>query len=157
MDDETRDFARSFTRFLRAMEKITEAEEAAADVLTDVGVRVRDFLGADPTAVEPVTETIPEHQVVDLDLALEFLLEELGGERLGIAGVNRSHVDGFTDYLVRSHWPFRVGAVSYRRMPTGPASDRRVVVLGLGLVTQLGKRSIRGCAREGRSAAGLRR
>ena len=66
MDDETREFARSYVRFVRAMEKISEAEEAAAGTLTEVGDRVRDFLGVDPTSVEPVTEIIPEHQVVDL-------------------------------------------------------------------------------------------
>ena len=139
MDDETRAFARSFTRFVRAMEKIADEDEAATEELTELGVRVRDFLGADPTTVEPVVETVPEHQVVDLDLALEFLLADLGGERIGVHGVDRGHVEGFTEYLVRSHYPFRPGAVSYRRMPTGPASDRRVVVLGIGLVELAGR------------------
>ncbi len=133
MDDETREFARSFTRFVRAMERLAgEGEES--EPLTELGERVRDFLGTDPTALEPVVESVPEHQVVDLDLALEFLLTDLGGERIGIHGINRAHVEGFTEYLLRSHFPFRPGAISYRRMPTGPSSDRRVVVLGIGLL-----------------------
>jgi hypothetical protein len=134
MDAETREFAQSFTRFVQEMQKISEAADAESAGLTEVGIRVRDFLGADPTTVEPVTETFPDHQVVDLDLALDFLLHDLGGERLGIKGVHRSHVESFTDYLVLSHWPFRLGAVSYRRMPTGPTSEQRVVTLGIGLV-----------------------
>ena len=53
--------------------------------------------------------------------------------------IPRAHAEGFTDYLVRSHVPFRPGAVSYRRMPTGPTSDRRVVVLGIGLLHLAGR------------------
>ncbi len=134
MDDETREFARSFTRFVDAMVRLAAQDEDGSDKLTELGERVRDFLGTDPTTLEPVVETVPEHQVVDLDLALEFLLTDLGGERIGIHGINRAHVEGFTEYLVRSHFPFRPGAVSYRRMPTGPTSDRRVVVLGIGML-----------------------
>ena len=66
MDDETREFARSFTRFVRAMELLARKEEDAEE-LTELGARVRDFLGCDPTTLEPVVETIPEHQVVDLE------------------------------------------------------------------------------------------
>ena len=55
--------------------------------LSEVGRHVQSFLGVPLTEVEPVSETFPPHQVVDLDLALESLLTEYGGARQGIGGV----------------------------------------------------------------------
>lgn len=129
MDDETAAFATSFVAFTRAMEA---AAEGGRGELTEVGQHVRDFLGVDLAGAEPVNETFPRHQVVDLDLALEAVLTDLGGERHGIVGPNRRHVDSLSDYLTNSHQPFRLGPVAYERMATGPTTSRRVIVFGLG-------------------------
>ena len=47
----------------------------------------------------------------------------------------RHGVESFPEFLQRTHWNFRPGAVSYARVPTGPDSDRRVVNCGLGLLS----------------------
>ena len=126
-------FARSFQSFADAMSRLAQGQEDDSG-LTEVGEHVQAFLGIDLDDVEPVTEAFPQLQVVDLDLALDGLLLELGGERYGIRGPNRSHIDSFSEYLSRTHWPFRRGPVTYQRMPTGPDSDVRVVTLGVGQV-----------------------
>ncbi|SDR68947.1 ATPase family associated with various cellular activities (AAA) [Friedmanniella luteola] len=134
MDAETREFARSFTRYVDAMATVAREADAAEHRLTEVGQLVQDFLGADLQTVEPVTESFPAHQVVDLDLALDALLETYRGERQGISGANREHVDSVSEYLVRTHSAFSPGPVSYRRLATGPDTDRRVVTLGIGML-----------------------
>ncbi len=60
---------------------------------------MQTFLGVPLTEVEPVSETFPPHQVVDLDLALEALVTEYAGARRGIGGNHRNHVDSFSEFL----------------------------------------------------------
>lgn len=71
---------------------------------------------------------------MDLDLALEQILVEAGGERFGVAGVYRAHVDSLGEFLLQSHMNFDVGPVGYTRMATGPDTERRVVAFGIALL-----------------------
>ena len=134
MDPDVGQFARSFEAFTEVMSQLARAQQAEAGGLTEVGRRVQEFLGTDLDAVDPVTEVFPPLQVADLDLALENLLQAAGGERFGIIGPNRGHLENFGDYLTLSHWPFRLGPVAYQRVPTGPDRERRVVALGAALL-----------------------
>ena len=132
MDPEIADFARAYRAFI---EEMARAAAGGSGELTPLGARVRDFLGvASLSEVEPISETFPRHQIVDLDVALESLLTEHSGERYGISGPNRAHVEAFVDFLLRSFADFEPGAISYERRPTGPDSDRRVVSFGLGQI-----------------------
>ena len=131
MDPEIVEFARSYRAF---MEAVAAMVETGLSELTPVGAHVCDFLGVPFNEVEPVTETFPNHQAVDVDLALEALLADYGGSRHGISAANRAHVDTFAEYLTRSYGSFTLGAVAYERKPTGPNSDRRVVAFGIGEV-----------------------
>jgi hypothetical protein len=85
-----------------------------------------------PDAVEPVVESFLPHQVVDVDIAVESLLDELGGVRRGVLGQHRMHVDSFAELLTSRHGEARLGPVSYARERTGPDTDRRVVTYGMG-------------------------
>ena len=123
-------FARSFHAFTEHMTKRAQAQQVGG--LNELGTQVQEFLGVDLTEVDPLTETFPPLQVVDLDLALSALLEAHGGERFGIVGPNRNHVESMTEFLTHGHWPYRPGPVGYQRMPTGPDSERRVVAFGGG-------------------------
>ncbi|HSU34947.1 MAG TPA: ATP-binding protein [Propionibacteriaceae bacterium] len=131
MDPEIADFARSFRAFTKAM---TRAAKADLSELTPVGQHIQDFLGADLNEIEPVTETFPSHQVIDIDVALEALVSELDGARYGISGPDRAEVDTLTDYLTHTRAAFGIGPVAYERQATGPESDRLVVAFGLGEV-----------------------
>ena len=99
MDPEIAEFARSFRAFTKAM---TRAAKAESSELTKIGEHVQDFLGVDVNEIEPVTETFPGHQVVDIDIALEFLLAELSGTRYGISGPRRAEVETLSEYLTHS-------------------------------------------------------
>ena len=69
MDPEIAEFARSFRAFTKAM---TRAAKSESSELTEIGEHVRDFLGVDVNEIEPVTETFPGHQVVDIDSLWNF-------------------------------------------------------------------------------------
>jgi predicted AAA+ superfamily ATPase len=128
VDPEIVEFARSYRRLADEVHRIAPPE---GDELSEVGRHVQSFLGVPLTEVEPVSETFPPHQVVDLDLALESLLTEYAGVRRGIGGSHRMHVDGMLEFL-NSGMRFSLGPVAYERRSTGPDSDRRVVAFGLG-------------------------
>ena len=66
-----------------------------------------------------------------MDLALQALLAEYGGTRLGIAGSHPAQVDNFEEFLATDFGSFAIGPVRFERKATGPDSDRRVVALGL--------------------------
>lgn len=134
MDPEISAFARTFQAFTDAMGTLAQRQNELGSELTEVGELVQAFLEVDLAEVDPVTEIFPALQVVDLDLALDALLSEYGGERYGIRGQDRSHIETFPEYLTRTHWAFRRGPVTYQRMPTGPDTDRRIVTLGVGHV-----------------------
>ncbi len=111
---------------------MTLAAEGKTGELTPVGEHVQHFLGVPLNEIEPVSETIPAHQVVDVDLALEALLTECRGVSHGISGNHKAHVDSFVDFFTRSFGTFTLGAVAYERKATGPDSDRRVIAFGIG-------------------------
>jgi len=125
MDPEIVAFARAFRNLSEAVYRLASPEE-----LSELGQHVQTFLGVPLADVEPVAETFPPHQVVDLDLALEALLTEYGGVRRGVGGQHRDHIEGFGDFLTLPG--FGLGAVSYERRATGPDSTRQVVSFGLG-------------------------
>ena len=129
VDPEIAEFARSFRTLANEVHRLVPEE----DELSEVGRHVQSFLGVPLPEVEPVSETFPQHQVVDLDLALESLITEYAGARRGIGGNHRNHVDSFVEFL-GGGMRFGLGAVAYERRPTGPGSDRRVVSFGLGEV-----------------------
>lgn len=121
-------FARTYQRFMEAM---TREAGLGADQLTPLGRTVQDFLGVDLNTVDPVTEEFLPHQSVDVDWAAHRLMQESDGELTGVTGTHRVHVDTFLELLINPHLGFRAGPVSYTRVATGPASDRRVVSFGL--------------------------
>ena len=122
-------FARLFTDFVQAMEQVAGPSRSE---LGEAGLHVAAFLGAAPDAVEPVVESFLPHQVIDVDVAVESLLVELGGERRGVLTPHRMHIDSFVELLSSPHARARLGPVSYARQRTGPDSDRRIVTYGMG-------------------------
>lgn len=131
MEPEIAAFARRYTAFVEAM---ASAATGGPHSLSPLGERVAEFLGVPLSEVDPITEQFPPHQVVDLDLALEHLTAEHGGERIGVSGLHRAHLESFAEFLYRSHVSFEVGPISYTRVPAGPDRDRRVVAFGIALL-----------------------
>jgi predicted AAA+ superfamily ATPase len=131
MDPEIIEFARSYQTFQEAMAR---AAGSGGRVLTPVGEQVQEFLGVQLGEVEPITESFLPHQTIDVDLALQALLAEYGGTRLGVGGSHQAQVDTFEEYLATDFGSFAIGPVRFERKATGPDSERRVVALGLGEV-----------------------
>ena len=131
MDPEIIEFARSYQTFQEAMAR---AAGSGGRVLTPVGEQVQEFLGVQLGEVEPITESFLPHQTIDVDLALQALLAEYGGTRLGISGSHRAQADSLEEYLSSDFGSFAIGPVGFERKATGPDSERRVVALGLGEV-----------------------
>ena len=114
MDPEIAEFARAFRRLTEDIYRLAPNE---GDSLSEVGEHLQAFLGVPLRNIETVTETFLPHQVADVDQALEALLAEYGGDRLGISGQQRMHLE-LEDFL--HHWQVRVGPVAYERRPVGP-------------------------------------
>jgi predicted AAA+ superfamily ATPase len=127
VDPELIAFARSFRTLAHDIHRLLPEDQE----LSEIGRHVQSFLGVPLADVQPISETFPPHQVVDLDLALDSLITQYAGGRRGVAGSHRVHVDSFSEFLL-GMMGFRLGAVAYERRPTGPDSDRRVVAFGMG-------------------------
>lgn len=127
--DEQARFARLFTDFVQSMDRLAGP---AKSELGEAGRHVADFLGVSPDEVEPIVESFLAHQVIDADIAVESMLAEHGGDRRGVLGQHRMHVDSFLDLLSSPHTAARLGPISYARQRTGPDSDRRIVSFGMG-------------------------
>jgi DNA polymerase III delta prime subunit len=133
MDAETRDLARSIRKFL---DDVVHSQQVDADESRpSVGDVVGAFLGVPAQQVPVVREEVPEHQYVDLDIALTLLAERGGGEEVvGIGGGDQRNHQGFSDFLSGVFGRFGTGAVDRVNLPTGPDSTRRVVAFGVRML-----------------------
>ncbi|ABS05291.1 AAA family ATPase [Kineococcus radiotolerans] len=133
MDAETRDLARSIRRFL---DDVVHSQRVDADdSRPSVGDVVGAFLGVAAREVPVVREEVPEHQYVDLDLALTLLAEHGGGEEVvGVGGGDQRHHQSFSDLLSEQFGRFGTGAVDRVNLPTGPDTTRRAVGLGVRML-----------------------
>jgi ATPase family associated with various cellular activities (AAA) len=123
----------SFQRFVdEALDAVRAGTQSGGPLLGEV---VERHLGVDPSTVPVVRLDVPSHQFVNLDVAVEALLEAHGGgELVGIGGGDQRHHQTFGDMLARrGSWGTPVGAVDRARVDTGPASSREAVALGVHL------------------------
>ena len=133
VDERTWDVMSSVQRFMdEALEAVRAGAQSSGPLL---GAVVEGHLGVDPATVPVVRLDVPSHQFVNLDVAVEALLEAHGGgELVGIGGGDQRHHQTFGDMLARrGAWGTPVGAVDRARVDTGPASSREAVALGVHL------------------------
>lgn len=122
----------SVQRFLdEALDEVRAGSRSGAPLLGDV---VAHHLRADPSTLPVVRLDVPRHQFVNLDVAVEALLDAHGpGELIGIGGGDQRHHQTLGDMLARQRWGSPVGAVDRARLDTGPSSSRQAVVMGVHL------------------------
>ncbi len=117
-------------------------EEALSAVRTDgqnsgplLADALAEHLGTDPRTLPVVRLDVEPHQFVNLDIALEAVVEEGGGGQLiGVGGGDQRHHQTLGDLLAtRGPWGVPVGAVDRTRVETGPASSREAVTMGVRL------------------------
>lgn len=103
--------------------------------LTPLGMRVRDYLGAEPAGLPLVREELPPHRLVDADIALASLAAgDDSAVLVGIGGGQERHHEDFAGLLVHRFTPFSEGQVEYVTAATGPSSTRQTVSSGLRML-----------------------
>ncbi|MDT0182020.1 ATP-binding protein [Microbacterium sp. ARD31] len=129
MDPRDDDFLKDLHRLVQRLNRMPEAEDAP---LTPLGERVADHLGADPTALPMVSESVPPHRLVDLDLALDALAGD-DAEVLGLRGGQHLRHEEFAGLLASPYARIQPGPVEYVSVPTGPDTSRQTKSTALRL------------------------
>ncbi len=99
---------------------------------------LQSHLGVDPRTLPVVTEEIPPHLFVDLDIALHLVQEDCDtGLILGLGGGQQRRHHSLSELLDMAgrFGQFPLGAVDYVRIATGPDTTREAVSFGLRLFT----------------------
>ena len=129
MDPRDDDFLKDLHRLVQRLNRMPEAEDAP---LTPLGERVADHLGADPTGLPMVSESVPPHRLVDLDLALDALAGD-DAEVLGLRGGRHLRHEEFAGLLASPYARIQPGPVEYVSVPTGPDTSRQTKSTALRL------------------------
>lgn len=129
MDPRDDDFLKDLHRLVQRLNRMPEAEDAP---LTPLGERVADHLGADPTGLPMVSESVPPHRLVDLDLALDALAGD-DAEVLGLRGGRHLRHEEFAGLLASPYARIQPGPVEYVSVPTGPDTSRQTKSTALHL------------------------
>jgi hypothetical protein len=131
MGDSTPDFVTAFKAFL---EEVVSEHRARQDDGGQLLPLLADHLGADPRQLPVVTEDIPAHQFVDLDIALEAVQQPQ--TLIGIGGGDQRRHQALSEILHHAgrYGQFGVAAVDYASVATGPDTSRQAVSFGLRLL-----------------------
>ena len=134
MDTEQQRFVETFRTFLEDV--VQSAQARAEQGGPSIGSVVGEHLGTDPRQLPVVREEVPEHQFVDLDIALSAVVERAGGDRVvGVGGGDQRQHQGFGEMLADRWGTFGPAAVDRVNLPTGPDTTRRAVGFGVRLFT----------------------
>jgi ATP-dependent 26S proteasome regulatory subunit len=136
MDDRASRFVETFQAFL---EEVVHAQRQSASQDGPSLIPVmHEHLGTDPRRLPIITEEIPAHLFVDLDIALSDI-QDRGGDRqlLGIGGGQQRRHHSLSEILDTAgrFGQFPIGAVDYSSISTGPDTTRQAVSFGLRLFT----------------------
>ncbi len=134
--DEAQQTLRSLrTLVQRLLRELPSDAEEGQQLLTVL----EEHLGMRPDGLAVVTEDVPEHRLVDADIAMTELADRDPGHRLvGLGGGQMRHHLTFGDHLQQARMGQgggTIGQVDYLVSATGPgpADTRSVVSLGLWL------------------------
>jgi hypothetical protein len=137
VDDQQAAFVETFRQF---MDELILTPRPQVDTRTPLGDRVQDFLEADVTTLPMVTEDLPEHRLVDADIALDELSAASAFPVFGVTGGQQREHSSFPELISSSFVRFAPGPVDYVSAATGPDTERRVVSFGVRLLTVDGHR-----------------
>lgn len=128
---ETTEFIATYKRFL---DKVVEDYEANGRSISPLTQRVSDHLGEDVRELPTVKESLSRPRLVDADLAIAAIAGE-GHGLIGLAGRPDLAEASFSAVLRGATGNIDVGPVDYVSLPTGPATERQVVSLGVHLLS----------------------
>ncbi|GAA3390813.1 ATP-binding protein [Cryptosporangium minutisporangium] len=136
MDERTAGFVDAFRVFLEEVvhsERGTRPADGPALMPT-----LQEHLGVDPRTLPVVTEDLPGHVFVNVDLALAAIQEQSGdGTLVGIGGGEQRRHNALSEILESAgrFGQFPLGPVDYVNLATGPDDTRQAVSFGLRLFT----------------------
>jgi len=139
MNEREAGFVEVFQTFL---EEVVQAQRRAAPQDESALVPLlEEHLGEDPRRLPVVSEDVPPHLFVDLDVALTEVHERADGRLLGIGGGEQRRHHSLSEILDMAgrFGQFPVAAVDYRSVATGPDTTRQAVSFGLRLFTFAGQ------------------
>jgi hypothetical protein len=136
MHADDRDLMRLVRDYLEHVNTLTRREQASER--TPLGDIISEHLGVDARQLAVVLELVADHRLVDADIALEQLVSAAGGRVIGVGGGEQRQHASLADLVSNPHFRFVLGAVDYAERATGPASSRRVVSLGIWLLSHGG-------------------
>ncbi len=139
-DADSSEFLQQFRTLIERLLRDLPPEGNAGPLLLDV---LEEHLEVAPDLLAVVTEPVPEHRLVDADIALAEVAERDRAHRLvGLGGGDMRHHMSFSDLLqhARTHQRIPMGQVDYLQCATGPGPDdqRNVVALGMRLFSHDG-------------------
>jgi hypothetical protein len=136
VDERTSQFLETFQAFLD--EVVADRRRMGASDGPGLVSVLQDHLGADPRALSVVTEEVPGHRYVDLDVALEEVQRRGESQQLlGIGGGQQRRHHSFSEILeaAGTFGQFPIAAADYDSVATGPDTTRQAVSFGLRLFT----------------------
>jgi hypothetical protein len=139
VDERTWALVQSVKQFMDEVVHEARADRPDSRAVNEV---VAQHLGRDALDLPVVRLDVDTHQFVNLDVAVDALVEENGGGRvIGIGGGDMRHHQTFGDMIQpTASWSrFRVGAVDRERLETGPSSHRDAVTYGIHLFRYQGQ------------------
>jgi cell division protease FtsH len=131
MDEETRKFAETFSRFVETMSRAAQLDKSS-----EVRTLLTEHLGVDPASQPVVSAGFPAYDHVNLQLAMSAYLQSEGRQHglVGISGQQR-HFGSLSDIIEMSNYAHvRLGSVDYVTLPIGPSETLVCVNFGLFLV-----------------------
>lgn len=160
MDAEQRSVVEAFREFMH--EVVLNVRESTT-VRTPLGELVAHHLGTAVESLPLLTEDIPQHRLVDADIALELLAQADNPHQpvrvVGCTGGQQRFHEGLPQLLSSQHQSYAPAPVDYFAADTGPDTQRQVVGFGLRLLSFHGEPAValqRAARREnGRESATL--
>jgi hypothetical protein len=137
VDDKQEAFLETFRKF---MDEVILVPRPQVDTRTPLGDTVQEFLQTDVATLPIITENLPSHRLVDVDLALDALSDEPGSSLFGVTGGQQREHSSFPELIRNSYVRYAPGPVDYVSVATGPDTERRVVAFGVRLLTVSGYR-----------------
>jgi len=129
-DFDAAEFGRRYLEFMKLMHRLAPAEPTA------LHGRLSEFLGQSVDGLPVVSDTHPQYQHANVQLAIDAYLArpECEGELIGIAGPGREH-QSLSELLAgMGYGMYRLGAPDYESVPVGVDNEHACVTFGFYLV-----------------------
>ena len=127
-----RDVVRSVKQFMDRV--VAATDDLSGSGLSPLGDSISAFLGANPSTLPVVSETLADHRLVDADVALTTLAGSDPSVLLGVSGGQQRFHSSLSELVASAFRGFGPGPVDYSARATGPTSTRQVVSFGLRLL-----------------------